>query len=523
MTNRDDRSTRREVLTRGGALALLASGATGALGAAARAAIAAQPRRGGTLRVALNDGGAGDTLSPWNNPTFSSGARAAQVYERLFTYDHTYRAAPRLAVSAEPNKDSTVWRLKLRRNVHFHSGRPLTADDVLYSLRYVANPANKAESMSRIEPIDLRASRKVSQHEIELHLKRPIGDLPGLLADRATWIAPAGKTDFAKRPDGTGPFEFVSWQPGVRAQFKRNPSYWGVGPYVDGLQLLFIPDETARVNALLGNQVDEITYLSFSQAKALRSNAAIQIIQTSQGNTNPFYVQIDSAEFRDSRVRQALRLAVDREAMVRNVEVGFGSVGNDLIGRGFPSYNAGLPQRRYDPEKAKSLLKAAGHDSLRIVLPSSDALPGMIEAATAWKQQAKAAGIDVVVQRLDGGSYFANNKYLKVPSYQTNWTGPFESMAADALLKNSPYNETHWYSTSWGSSFRKAQAISDRARRVAAYKDLQVPLWKSGGYIVYAFYNTIDAASSKVHGILPDPAMAFANLGAFDFRSHWLA
>jgi peptide/nickel transport system substrate-binding protein len=519
--------TRRELLERSAALgaALYLPGFLGS--GVASADVAATPRRGGHLRVGMNDGGAGDSLAPWNIPIYSAAARAEQVYERLFKYDAHAVARPRLAQSVESSKKGTVWLLKIRPDVVFHSGKQFTADDVLYSLRYIANPKNKAESLTRLEPIDLSASRKVSKFQVRFVLKRPIGDFPGLLAEKAVWMVPNGKTDFAKTPDGTGPFKFVSWQPGIRAMFTRNDKYWGIplgkGPWVDSLEIHDITDDTARVNALLGGQVDEIAFMPFVQAKANAGNSAIQIIQAAQPQTNPIYVQMDRKPFTDNRVRLALKYAVDRNAMVRQVELGFGTVGNDLFGKGYPSYNNDLPQRHYDPDRAKSLLKKAGYDRFPFTLPTSNALPGMLESATAFKQQAKAANIDVTLQKLDAGSYFSNNKYLKVPSYQTNWGQSFESQAQDGMLRTSPYNETHWYSAQWAAAFRKAQEITDAKKRNAAYKALQVPIWKTSGYVVFAFYNTVDAASSKVRGIVPNISSGFSNLGAFDFKDHWFA
>jgi peptide/nickel transport system substrate-binding protein len=499
-------------------------GAPSASTSASTTPAAGAPKRGGKLRVGLNDGGATDTLSPWNIPSYNSDARAEQVYERLYKYDANGAPAPRLAESADSNADATVWQVKIQSGVTFHDGKTLTADDVLYSFRYVADEKNKAESLARLEPIDLAASKKVSDTEIEFHLKRPIGDFPGLLSEKALWIVPDGATEFTKKPNGTGPFTFVEWQPGVRALYKRNPNYWQSGkPYVDEVEILIITDPAARLNALLGAQVDEITFVDFVQAKAQEGNAAIQIVNAAQPQTNPFYVQLDAPPYTDNRIREALKLAVDREAMVQKVELGFGTVGNDLFGKGLPSYNDALPQRQYDPEKAASLLKAAGHYPFTLPLPSSAALPGMLESATAYKEQAKAAGITVQLQKLDAGSYFANDKYLKSPTYQTNWGQSFESQAQDGLFKDSPYNETHWYSKTWAEGFRKAQAIPDADKRNAAYKDLQVPLYKEGGYVVFAFFNTLDAASSKVMGIVPNIASGYENLGGFDFKDHWFA
>jgi peptide/nickel transport system substrate-binding protein len=483
-------------------------------------------RRGGRLTVALHDGGPQDTLAPWNTPTYSSAARAEQVYERLFELDAGGVPRPRLALSAEGNADGSRWRVKLREGVTFHDGKTMTAQDVLYSYRYVADEKNKAESLARLDPVDLNASRAVSSTELDFRLKRPIGDFPGLLAQKVMWVVPEGKTNFNK-PNGTGPFVFVEWRPGVRALYKRNENYWGLGqdsgPFVEELELQTIVDQSARLNALLGGQVEEITLVDFVSAKAQANNDAVTIVRSKQPSVLPIYMQIDHELFRDNRVRQAMKLAIDREQMVRNVVLGFGQVGNDLFGLGHPSYNADLPQREHDPEQAAALLKQAGAENLRLTLPSSEAVPGMLQTGTAFKQHAKAAGIEITIEKLPAETYFTNNKYLKVPFYQTTWVDSFEAQAQDGLLRNAPYNETHWFRPEWDKEFQRAQAIVDRDQRNAAYKALQEPLWEEGGYVIWGAFDTLDAIATKVKGVVPNRSSGYQNLGGLDFKDHWLA
>ena len=129
----------------------------------------------------------------------------------------------------------------------------------------------------------------------------------------------------------------------------------------------------------------------------------------------------------------------------------------------------------------------------------------------------------MVLQKIDAGTYFTNNLYLKVPFYETTNVDSFEATTADLLLPNSPYNETHWYDKQWAAEFFKAQAIVDPDRRNAAYKALQEPLWDRGGYMVWGFFETLDATSPKVHGIVPNKSVGFENLGGLYFKYHWLS
>ena len=160
---------------------------------------------------------------------------------------------------------------------------------------------------------------------------------------------------------------------------------------------------------------------------------------------------------------------------------------------------------------------------LDLTLPTSNAYPGMLEGAVAFEQQSKKAGINVTIKRIPAGTYFANSQYLKTPFYQTFWGQGFESQAQDGLLKNSPYNETDWFDPKWDAAFRKAQGVVDRAARLKAYKALQVPLWEQGGYIIWGFFPTLDAVSSKVNGVVPNRSSGYQNLGGFEFKDHWLS
>ena len=192
-----------------------------------------------------------DLLSPYNLPNWASAARAEAAYERLFKVDPLGVPRPRLALSLEPNKTGTVWRCKLRQGVTFHSGKKFTAEDVLYSYRYIANPKNKAEGQPRVSQIDLANSKAISPFEIEFRLKAPIGDFASTVSDKAIWIAPTGKTDFGTR-SRTAPARSssCSGSPAVNSLYKRFEHYWGLanggGPYVDELEFQTIVDDSAQ-------------------------------------------------------------------------------------------------------------------------------------------------------------------------------------------------------------------------------------------------------------------------------------
>ncbi len=520
-----DQLTRRELLRRSGvagAALLLPS----ALPQAAQARglhellAAERPRHGGKLRVGFVSGGASETLDPHKVVSFIDGARAINLFDGLTSRTPDRSIAFDLAESIDPSRGGTVWQIKLRPGVVFHDGSAFTADDVLYTWRRILGGSYSGTPF--LSPIDLARTKKTGPHEIRLVLKRPIADVPRLFSLHVFQIVKKGAHDFS-HPIGTGPFSFKSFTPGQRSVFARNPHYWAGGkPYVDELQMISFQDNAARLNAVLSGQLDAMEQLEFAQAKAQRSNPQMRVIVAHGNGTSPMYMRVDRPPFNDIRVRQAMKLAVDRPKTVDVAFSGFGTVGNDVFGKGFPSYDKKLPQHHYDPDHAKFLLKKAGKENLQVKLLTAPAGPGLVESATAYAEQARAAGIKVIVDKVPAGDLFNTAKYyMRVPFGQTQWTDEsFEEVAQQAFLSNGPFNETHWHDASWDKRFIQAQGTLDASKRNAIYADLEREIWDRGGYIIWGLQDVVDLASSKLRGIVPN---AYFPLGRYDFKSFWFA
>jgi peptide/nickel transport system substrate-binding protein len=477
-------------------------------------------RTGGRLRVGHVGSGSAESLDPMKQYSFIDSARALNLYDGLTAPTPDGQIAYRLAESMEPNADATVWNVKLRSGVTFHDGSEMTADDVLFTFQRIVD--EKLTAAALIDPVDLKRTRKRGKHEIELVLTRGVAELPSVLSTHLLVITKQGAKTFEK-PIGTGPFKFQSFAAGERSLFVKNPDYWVEGrPYVDELEQISIPDDTARLNALKSGEVDLLEFLSFSQAKVLQDSAAISLVVAKGNNTTPMYMRIDSKPLDDVRVRTALKLAIDREKIVENALLGFGEVSNDVFGQGAPGYSDSLEQRTYDPEQARSLLKQAGQEDLTVELITSTAGPGMLEAATAYAEQAKAAGITIKLNKVPAADLFNTDLYyLKAPFGQTQWSHkPWQEHVLQGLVANAPYNETHWVKPGFDKAYYRAVAILDEQERFAAYADLEQQQWSEGGYLIWGVQDLIDAASSRVQGITPSPNY---NLGRYDFKEYWLA
>lgn len=336
-------------------------------------------------------------------------------------------------------------------------------------------------------------------------------------------VVPDGFTDWAN-PVGTGPFVFDTYEAGVRSRFIRNESYWKPGcANVDAVEVIVINDISARTNALMSGQVHAINSLDFKTVDLLRQNPNLQIVQSAGGQHFTFLMDCTQAPFTDNNMRLAVKHAVDRQQLLDTALRGYGRLGND---HPIPStdrfYNSELPQRPYDPEKAKFYLKEAGVDSAAITLSSSDAaFSGAVDAAAIYRTSAAGAGIEVTVDRQPADGYW-DNVWMKKPFAMSYWGGrpTADQMLTIAYQSTSAQNDTHWANEKFDAMLIEARALLDDAKRKEIYWTLQELISNEGGAMIPMFGDYLDGASLKVKGITPHPM--FNLMGARMAEKVWL-
>ena len=200
---------------------------------------------------------------------------------------------------------------------------------------------------------------------------------------------------------------------------------------------------------------------------------------------------VDIEPFNDRRVRQAFRLIADRQELINGALSGFATPGNDLPGRGLPNWLA-APVRKRDPERAKFLLRQAGQEDLSVTLQTSNVVPGFIEAATLFAQQAKAAGVDVKVKRESATAYFDTSLlYTKMAFAQSFWTvTALGQWYPQSLISSAVWNETHWRQRSYDRLIRSAIGAPNAALARRRWREMQQIQYDEGGYIVWANINS---------------------------------
>ncbi|MFD8339117.1 ABC transporter substrate-binding protein [Streptomyces solisilvae] len=467
------------------------------------------PRTGGTLRAAFVGGGASETLDFFNGPSALDLVRARAWHGTLGNLDPTGPDGVRYGVlkGIGMAKDLSAYILHVRPGVRFTDGSKLTSADILHSLSALAGKSMLPVYRLAAANFDLSRARAEGDLKVVLPTLRPIADGRMILCQGNFLIVKDGTKRFAKGMPSCGPFRLREFTPGQGSVFTRYDEYYGHVPYLDSLELRSIADSTARAGALTSGEIDFAHDLSPVTARTLADNAKIELAPTRSPYLVglSFQMNMSVKPFDDPRVREAFKLAANREAMVKTVFYGNAEVGNDLPAIGFPDYAGSLPQRDYNQAKARKLLKAAGADGMKVVLTTGPETPGMVETATLFVEDLKKVGVQASIRELPAGQLFADfATYSRLPlaaSYQM----PIPALSAYQMgtAGGSP-SAFGWKRPEVDALVAKARAQSDEAKAGKLSTRAQRVRWEEGNQVLPVFKPNLNAQGRGVSGIRDD-------------------
>ncbi|MDQ3670880.1 MAG: ABC transporter substrate-binding protein [Actinomycetota bacterium] len=519
--------TRPDLLRRAAALGIVVTG--GSFGPLTEAAFArTQIKRGGTFRQATS-GGSTDFIDGQHIVAKSDIARLVATFDTLAYFDE--RGKIRMSLAEELNAEkANQYLIRIRPGIEFHNGKTLTIDDVIYSIQRTKNQKLKLFGNAAFGAIDLKRIKKLDKRTIRLTLARADVTLLEAFAQYFQGVVPKGYQPSAvgKGPlqyIGTGPFKVKSFAPGRESVHEKNENYWRSGqPYFDQVRIINFPSDAAKVNALLSGQIEAMADVPFAQVPIVRRRNNLRIYTAQTGAWTPLCMRVDVAPYNDVRVRRAFRLLINRPQAVQQGLSGFGRIGNDIYSPFDPAYAGDdFPQRKYDPEQARSLLKRAGQEGLNVELITSPADTGMVEGATIFAQNAKAGGVNVTVKNVDGGTIYGD-QYLKWPFSADYWgTRNYLLQAATGVLKTAPFNETHWDAypnyPRFEKLYREALATVNEKKRAEIIREMQRMEYNDGGLIIWGFKNLTDGHSAKIGGYKVDRGTLNLNKYGNGFRT----
>jgi len=462
----------------------------------------AAPTRGGHMRLALAGGSSVASLDP---TTYSDSGMYILAYATksgLTEITSKSTVSPALAESWDFSKDARTWIFNLRKGVTFHSGKSLTADDVIASINLHRGPDSKSAGASWLSDVqDVKAD---GQNRVVFSLAGGNAEFAAVLSAVPMQILPSkgGEITDVATADGTGAYILEDFEPGARASVKRNPNYWNpdVG-FVDSAEVLYVADAAARMNALRSGNVDIINRVDAKTARLLKRVPGLKVEEINGGLHDVFCMMTDVAPFNDPNVRLALKYAINRKEMVEKVLMGHGEVANDNpLAPSNPYYLKDLPQREYDPEKAKFYLNKAGLTSVDIPLSVSETgFPGATDAAVLYAGSAQEAGLNINVTREPDDGFF-EKVWMKKPFTVDFWEGQAtaDMTLSKAYSATSPHNETHWKNPKFNELLIAARGETDEPKRRVMYQDMQQLIHDDGGAVIPMYVNHLWAVGSKV-------------------------
>ena len=478
---------------------------TGASPATQASGQAANVKKGGILKMGIQ----GDpvALDPHKTSLTATNHVTDLIYSRLVTIDATLSPKPDLAESWEISPDGLLYTFKLRKGVKFHNGQPFVAGDVKYSYERVLDPATKStqtSALTSISKIDVP-----DDSTVKITLKQPNSAfVVGLWSANYSIVKKEDvdkNGDLTKTANGTGPFKFKDYTPNTKVTLERFADYWDTGkPYLDGIEMVPVPDDTARSTAIRTGTVDFIEYAPAKDIPQLKADKTLTI--AGDQNTNirylGFNLTMKDKPWANPKVRQAISLAMDRPAIV---DAAFYGLAIPTLTIFPPGYWATLdtPVPPQDIKGAKAMLADAGFGSgFKTTIKTWSSYPFLSNAALAVQDQLKQIGITADVQPEDNGTFIGDNtskNYELLVSGTSGYTDPNEIMLTNfgsgLTSNNSGYSDPDF-----DKLVAQGVAVTSQDDRKKVYAQLQQKLLADNPWVMLYVGSQYEAMKSFVKG-----------------------
>jgi len=470
---------------------------------------AADIKRGGILKMS---GQVHKVTHPAQFSWTAPSNQMRQVAEYLTWTDGKNITHPYLLKNWQVSKDLKTWILNLRQGITFNNGDAFTADDVVFTLNQWLNKDVGSSMLGLVgKYLDASGIEKNDKYQVTLHLKVPeialpehLFHYPALVLNHKTF-----EGDFIKKPHGTGPYTLESYLPGERCMVKRRSDYWQKGadgkplPYMDGMEFIDMGNEMApQIAAIKAGEIDMIDLgdsAGVDAFQALRKDPNITITPTTTASTRVLRMRVDLKPWDDERVRMALKLCQHHEKLLSLVYFNEGLQGQDFhVYQLHPEY-CEKPIPKYDPQRAKQLLKEAGHPKgLDVNLTVGSGWPDVVRYAEVLKQDAVPAGFRINIKTMPTSQYW--EKWTEVDLGITPWMHrPIGTMVlnlayiADDKGKPVPWNETRWVDEEFSALLKEANGlinVDERRKVFCKLEDIQmkrgaigIPYWRNQWYV----------------------------------------
>lgn len=502
---------------------IMAAGATlsvaGVMASSAQDAHAATPKRGGSIRFAWTQHGPGDTFDPILNTNSLDYTRGRLTFNNLCRIGQDLSAGPELAEWFEANEEASVWTFRLRKDVEWHDGSPLTPEDVIYSMN--RHMGEDTKSKAKVLMSDVKEWIKVDSHTVRAVLNSPNSEMPVILGTFHFKIVKDGTTDF-QMPVGTGPYKLKEFKPGIRSVHVRNENYWGDGgPYLDQIEVFGIADSVARVNALISGDIQIMGSLDAKAIPQIEAADGVEVFAVPSGGCDTMVARLDMDPGNNPDFVMGLKYLQRRERILNVVHKGLGDLGNDQpVGKAYGvDWCAEQVVRPYDLDKAKFHLKKSGITRAKIDV--SESFGNLIEKCLIMQRECSKAGLELEVNRVPSDGYWSTT-WLKSPMHVGSWNmrPSANLMMSIGFKSDAPWNESRWKNERFDQLLLAARAELNPAKRYEMNCEMQKLCADGSGVIIPTHGAYIDAKASNLKGF---PRVPLGPLGALEWPEFaWL-
>ncbi len=474
-------------------------------------------------------------LDPAQISDYNSSRATMEMYDSLLRFkDGSTELEPGLAETWSISDDGLKYTLNIRKGVTFHDGTPLNAEAVVFNIQRqidVNHPYHNTGDFPYAEFTFGKVAKieATGDYTVVITLKERYAPfLANLAMHSAAMVSPTaikkyGK-DIAKNPVGTGPFKFVSWNPGVEIVVQRNPDYWRTKVKVERIVYRPILEDQTRLAELEAGSVDFIVNIPPDDVARLKKDDRFTVAE--QAGNHIWYLVMNCSKppFNNLKVRQAANYAIDRKAIVDNILKGTGVLAENYIPPVLWTYDNTVKAYPYDPEKAKALLKEAGVKlplKVDFWVPSSGS--GMQQPtamAAAIQADLAKVGIEAKISTYEWGTYlnmvFTDKPQDVAPLHEMSWAGDNGDPDNFLYILNSGlqwpsngFNEAFFKDEALDKILVEAQQTNDRARREVLYKEAQKLVMADAPWVPIDHETQIVAMAKRIKGFVLHPTGVF--------------
>ncbi|MEM8590428.1 MAG: ABC transporter substrate-binding protein [Pseudomonadota bacterium] len=455
--------------------------------------LAAGAAQAQTLRTNINADPA--MVDPITYSELIAGDVIGNIYEGFTAINEAGDVIPALAESWDAHDDNMGFTFYLRPGVTTHLGNEFTADDVKYTFEALLNPDNQgglnarylstivgAQAVTAGETTDLEGVTVIDPHTVEVRLTEPdvlFPIYPFYFMDDAA-VETAGDEWYLQTSAGTGPFVFETWDRGQRVLLSANENYWGEGPSIDGVEFLIVPSGDTAVSMFDAGELDVVYADNPSIRRILQTpELAEQSLQVPAAQIRYLGMNQNLYEpFQDARVREAVCIAFDRQAMIDGLYEGAAFPLAGQVTPGVAGFNANLEPMPYDPDRAQALLAEAGY-------PGGEGLPPINITSTEpnrndilyfASQLQQVLGMPVEVEIVERGSHIRNMNAGEVAFFPWGWSAGYPDglyFLSQVWYGPSPYNRSRWQNDEFDALIDQARATADNDARYGLYNQAE--------------------------------------------------